>query len=383
MNFMIPFVESLNRVFAIIKKEFLQLYRDKRSLIVFIFIPSFTLILFGYALNLDVKNTPIVIWDKSQSYHSREFVREISNNEHFTLVKFCNSYKEIELFVQNDVAKVGVIIPDDFENSIYSDNNPEIQIIVNGAQSMIAMNIINYLNLYVHDYSIKMIKDLKVNIQTHPAIVLEPRVWYNPELKTANFFVPGLIGFILMILSVIATTLTFVREKERNTIEQIIVSPVRNYEIIIGKLVAPLLIALISASLILLTGRILFGVTIKGNILILFIATFIFLLTSLSLGIFISVLASSQQVALLVSILSTIIPTLAFSGFVFPINSMPLVLQYFSFVIPAKYYLIVLRGVILKGVGFMQLWEQFVYLTVFLLAMSFISLIVLKLRGLR
>lgn len=377
------FRESLNRILPIIKKEFLQFYRDKRSLIVFIFIPSFMLMLFGYALNLDVKNSPVAIWDRDNSYLSRELIRTISNNEHFKLISFCNNYDEIENFIDNDIIKVGVIIPEDFEEKIFSGENSDIQILVNGSQSMIASNIIGYLNLYINNFSKKLLGDLQINIQQIPFITLEPRIWYNPELKTAKYFVPGLIGFILMILSVVATTFSFVREKERNTIEQIIVSPIKNYELIIGKLISPLSIALIAAFLILLTGRILFGVVIKGNILILFIATIIFLLTSLSLGIFISVLASSQQVAFLVSILSTIIPTLVFSGFIFPINSMPEILQYISYIIPAKYYLIILRGVILKGVGIIHLWEQFVYLIFFLVFMTLISTIVLRVKGLK
>lgn len=373
--------ESLNRIFPFIKKEFLQFTRDKRSLIVFLFVPSFMLILFGYALNLDVKNAPFVVLDRCNSFYSRELISSLSHNHYFKYEGNVESYKEIEELINTGNVKFAIVISSDFEKNLFSGKAAKIQIIVDGSQSMIASNIIGYLNAYINNFSLKFnLKDINVNF---PQVVLTPRIWYNPELKTANFFVPGLIAFIMMIMAVVATSLTIVREKERNTIEQLIVSPIRMYELIIAKLVSPLFIAFIAAMLILLTGYILFGIQIKGNLVLLLVATIIFLLTSLAFGVFISVLADSQQVAFLASILSTIIPTLVFSNFIFPISSMPEILQYISYIIPAKYYLVILRGVILKGVGFSLLWEQFAYLIFFLFGMFLISSVLLKIKGLR
>lgn len=373
--------ESLNRIFPFIKKEFLQFTRDKRSLIVFLFVPSFMLILFGYALNLDVKNAPFVVLDRCNSFYSRELISSLSHNQYFKYEGNVESYQEIEELINTGKAKFAIVISSDFEKNLFSGKATKIQIIVDGSQSMIASNIIGYLNAYINNFSLKFnLKDINVNF---PQVVLTPRIWYNPELKTANFFVPGLIAFIMMIMAVVATSLTIVREKERNTIEQLIVSPIRMYELIIAKLVSPLFIAFIAAMLILLTGYILFGIQIKGNLILLLVATIIFLLTSLAFGVFISVLADSQQVAFLASILSTIIPTLVFSNFIFPISSMPEILQYISYIIPAKYYLVILRGVILKGVGFSLLWEQFAYLIFFLFGMFLISSVLLKIKGLR
>jgi ABC-2 type transport system permease protein len=374
-------LESINRILPIIKKEFLQFTRDRRSLAVFLFVPSFMLILFGYALNLDVKNAPFVVYDNDNSTLSRELISSLRHYEHFKFTGYVSSYRELEKKIDNGDAKFGIVIPEMFEENFYSARETKIQIFIDGTQSMIASNIIGYLNAYINNFSIKSnLKNVNVSF---PQVVMIPRIWYNPELRTANFFIPGLIGFIMMIMAVVATSLTIVREKERNTIEQIIVSPVKVYELIAAKLVAPLLIAFIAAMLILLTGYILFNVQIKGNLLLLLIATIIYLLTSLAYGVFISVLADSQQVAFLASLLSTIIPTLVFSNFVFPLRSMPEILQYISYIIPAKYYLVILRGIILKGVGFSLLWEQFAYLLFFLIMMFLISSIILKIKGLK
>ncbi|MCR4418502.1 MAG: ABC transporter permease [Ignavibacteria bacterium] len=372
---------SFRRILPIIKKEFLQFTRDKRSLAVFLFVPSFMLVLFGYALNLDVKNAKFVVYDQDNSVFSRDLISSLSHYEHFTFSGYVSSYKVIEEKIENDDIKFGIIIPSNFEKNFSLAKETKIQILVDGSQSMIASNIIGYLNAHINNFSIK--SNLKNVSVSFPQVVIMPRIWYNPELRTANFFIPGLIGFIMMIMAVVATSLTIVREKERNTIEQIIISPVKVYELIAAKLVAPLSIAFLAAVLILVTGYLLFNVQIKGNLILLFIATIIFLLTSLAFGVFISVLSDSQQVAFLASLLSTIIPTLVFSNFVFPLRSMPEILQYISYIIPAKYYLVILRGIILKGVGFSILWEQFAYLLFFLLMMFLISSVILKIKGLK
>lgn len=374
-------IMRLDRVAPIIKKEFIQFVRDRRTLGVFLFIPSFMLMLFGYALNLDVKDASMIVYDKCNSFYSRELIVALTHYEYFDLIGYVNNYSELEEMILSGDAKFGIVIPEDFEKRLTRSNEAEIQIILDGSQSMIASNIAGYLNSYINQFTLKY-NFSRVNVG-FPFVNLVPRIWYNPELKTANFFIPGLIAFIMMVMAVVATSLTIVREKERNTIEQIIVSPIKMHELVAAKLVAPLTIALVAATLILCTGYILFGVQIKGSVLLLFIATVIFLLTSLALGVFISIIADSQQVAFFISVLSTIIPTLVFSGFIFPIQSMPEILQYVSYIIPAKYYLTILRGIILKGIGFIHLWEQFAYLIFFLIMMFLISSALLKIKGLK
>ncbi|MBU2444682.1 MAG: ABC transporter permease [Bacteroidetes bacterium] len=381
-NILNKITASIGRIVPIAKKEFIQFTRDRRSLLVFTFVPMFMLILFGYALNLDVKHVPTIIWDQSNSSLSREFIQSITDNEYFDIVKKVNSYNDIEYLINNGSAKVAFILPDDFDKKILKHENVQCQVILDGSESNTASSIIGYINYYTNNYNLKKVKEEFPGDLPFASVELVPRVWYNPELKTANFFVPGLIAFILMIMAVIATALSMVREKERNTVEQIIVSPIRMYELIIGKLSAPSLIALIAAVLVLLTGWVLFGVSVKGNLILLLIYTIVFLFTALGVGILVSVVSSSQQVAFFISVIVTLLPTLVFSGFIFPLKSMPLILQYISNIISAKYYLTALRGIILKGVGFYYLWEQMVYLLIFLVVIFIVSVIILKKRGL-
>jgi len=373
---------SFGRIAPIAKKEFIQFIRDRRSLLVFTFVPMFMLLLFGYALNLDVKHVPTIIWDQAKSSLSRDFIQSVTNNEYFDIIKNVSSYEEVEHLINNGNAKVAFILPIDFDKKILKNENVQCQVIIDGSESNTASSIIGYINYYSNTFNLKKVKEKNSGELPFANIELVPRVWYNPELKTANFFVPGLIAFILMIMAVIATALSMVREKERNTVEQIIVSPIRMYELVIGKLSAPGVIALFAAILVLITGWIFFGVSVKGSLILLLIYTIVFLFTALGVGILVSVVSSSQQVAFFISVIITLLPTLVFSGFIFPLKSMPVILQYISYIIPAKYYLTALRGIILKGVGFSYLWEQMVYMLIFLFMIFLASVIILKKKGL-
>jgi len=373
---------SFGRIAPIAKKEFIQFIRDRRSLLVFTFVPMFMLLLFGYALNLDVKHVPTIIWDQAKSSLSRDFIQSVTNNEYFDIIKNVSSYEEVEHLINNGNAKVAFILPIDFDKKILKNENVQCQVIIDGSESNTASSIIGYINYYSNTFNLKKVKEKNPGELPFANIELVPRVWYNPELKTANFFVPGLIAFILMIMAVIATALSMVREKERNTVEQIIVSPIRMYELVIGKLSAPGVIALFAAILVLITGWIFFGVSVKGSLILLLIYTIVFLFTALGVGILVSVVSSSQQVAFFISVIITLLPTLVFSGFIFPLKSMPVILQYISYIIPAKYYLTALRGIILKGVGFSYLWEQMVYMLIFLFMIFLASVIILKKKGL-
>lgn len=373
---------SIQRIIPIARKEFIQFVRDKRSLLIFILVPAFMLMLFGYALNLDVKHVPTIILDNNKTSLSRDFIQSVTNNEYFTVVSYAKNYDEVEDAINRERASISLVIPIDFDKHILNLEKVQCQVIIDGSNSNTASSIIGYVNFYMNNYSIERLKQFNSKELRFANVELVPRVWYNPQLKTANFFIPGLMAFILMIMAVIATSLSMVREKERNTVEQIIVSPIRMFELIIGKLSAPSIIATAGAILILLTGWVLFGVEVKGSLILLFAVTFIFLLTALGVGILVSVVSSTQQVAFFISVIITLLPTLVFSGFIFPLKSMPLVLQYISTIIPAKYYLTALRGIILKGVGLYHIWEQIVYMLIFLSIVLIISTVILKKRGL-
>jgi len=366
----------MHRLFAIIVKEFNQIKRDRRTLLLLIFLPALLLLVFGYAIDFDVKNVKIGILDYDNSKESREFTKMFTLYDHFIVAHHLTKVDEIDYLLDSGAATACIVIPGNFSDKLKSGENTGIQFIIDGTNSNTGMTALGNLNSYIANYSNKlMITALKkVGIEKKALPVeLIPRVWYNQELKSAKFLVPGLIGFIMMISCVITTALSIVREKERFTIEQLSVSPIRPHELIIGKTFPYMVISLITMIIIIILGIILFGVTIKGNLFYLFITSLIFIIGALGLGMLISSVTDSQQVAFMVSLILTLLPAMILSGFVFPINSMPKVIQYISLIVPLRYYLVILRSIILKGSGFISFWDQLVLLTAFSLFMILVS----------
>jgi len=352
----------------VIKKEFRQISRDRRILAVLLFVPTFLLIMFGYALNFDVKHISLAIYDEDRTSDSRNLIEQFIHSEYFELNYYLNNQKEVDKLLDNEKVKLAIIIPNNFSKKLQRGESAEIQIIIDGANANTASIISGYVNSIVQNYSLKIISEifqhskiLHLNLPLEP----RPRLWYNPELVSAKFLVPGLIAFILMITTVISTSLSIVREKERGTIEQIIVSPVQPIQLIIGKTLPYMLLALVSAYLILMVGYLLFDIEVKGSQFLLFLVTLIYLLAGLGMGIFISTVSDSQQVAFQISALLTILPTFILSGFVFPIRNMPLFIQMVTYIIPARYFLVAIRGIILKGSGLGAFWKEIVFLVIF------------------
>lgn len=371
----------MHRLTAIILKEFNQIKRDKRTLLLLIFFPAFLLLIFGYAIDFDVKNVEIGVLDLDNSKESREFIEKFTLYEHFILKYHLNTFKEIDYYLDSGLATLCIVIPEDFSDELKQGDNVSIQIIIDGTNSNVGMTVLGNLRAYIADYSNNLSANAlkKVGTQKEPVPVeLIPRVWYNQELKSAKFLVPGLIGFIMMIVCVIATALSIVREKERFTIEQISVSPIRPYELIIGKTFPYMIISLITMILIIILGTILFDVTIKGNLIYLFITSLVFIIGALGLGMMISAITDSQQVAFMVSIIVTMLPAMILSGFIFPLNSMPKIIQFISYIVPLRYYLVILRSIILKGSGLISFLDQLIFLTIFSLIMIIVSSVKLK-----
>ncbi len=358
----------LSRIKPIIIKEFRQVARDRRSLGVLLFIPAFMLIMFGYALNFDVKHTSLAIYDEDKSQTSRDFVENFLHSEYFDLKYYLNSAREIDELLGEEKVRVALVIPQDFSERLLAGREAVIQVIVDGANSNAAVMAIGYVSFIVQNYSTKILTNALVRIgQSGLSLPIDyrPRVWYNPELRSAKFLVPGLIVFILMVTTVISTSLSVVREKERGTMEQIIVSPIKPLELILGKTIPYIFISLIATVVILLVSYFLFDVVIKGSYLLLFIVTLIFLTGGLGLGLLISTIAETQQLAFMLAVLVTILPSFILSGFVFPIRNMPVVIQAITYLIPARYFLVVLRSIILKGVGLSAFWDQVLFLIAF------------------
>lgn len=365
----------LKRIRALVRKEYRQIIRDKRTLSALLFLPMFLLIMFGYAVDFDVHNIKTAIYDCDMTRESRELITLIGTYQYFDVVRNITSLEEIDDLINSEQIQAAIIIPQKFSQKIHRNESSKIQYIVDGVNGNIGAISSNYMIQIVSEYSrnIQVYTARRYGLDYKPLIDVQERVWYNPELKSTLFLIPGLIAFILMITAVISTALSVVREKELNTIEQITVSPVKSFELMIGKAFPYMIISLLAGGLILLAGWLIFGVAVSGSLLVLFVASLLFLFGALGQGLLISTIAHSQAVAFMMAILSSLLPTLLLSGFIFRLSSMPVVLQVISYLVPARYFLVILRGVILKGTGFNVYWEQFLFLIGFSVLMILIS----------
>jgi ABC-2 type transport system permease protein len=368
-------MKSLN-VFPIVRKEFRQIKRDKRILGVLLFIPALMLFMFGYALNFDVKHTRLAVYDEEKSRTSREFTQLFFISEYFDYIYTLQSKSEINNLLDGEHVRAVLIIPSTFSKDLQKGNSTSIQVIVDGANSSTAATVLGYINSIIQQYSLKVMSQSFMRLgrqQLTLPIDFQPRIWYNPELKSAKFLVPGLIAFILMITTVISTTLSVVRERELGTMEQIMVSPIKPIELILGKTIPYIIISLFATVMILVLGYILFDISIKGSVLLLSLVTLFFLVGGLGMGLFISTLVETQQLAFMVAIIVSMLPTFVLSGFVFPIRNMPLIIQGVTYILPARYFLVTLRSIILKGVGLSAFWDQAIVLFVYAVIMISIS----------
>lgn len=356
------------RIKALAKKELKQLSRDFRMLFILFFFPVFLLVIFGYAVNFDVENVQLAVLDKDNTKLTRDFIDDLNSTDYFQLVGYLNKDSQVKQYLDNKEAQAVMVFPSDFSRNAHSGKlDAEVQILIDGVNSNTATSIYNYLNAAVinlnYDFKSEFYSSKGIKISN--PIKLDAISWFNPELSTPKFLIPGLIGMILIITAVISVSLTMVREKERGTIEQINVSSVSTIELLVGKSIPYILIAFIDAVLILIAGYILFDIIIKGSLLLLFISTLIFILSSVSLGIFVSVVADSQQVAFTIATFASLLPSVILSGFIFPIDSMPKIIQIITNITPVKFYLVALRSIILKGVGLYAFWDQWLYLILY------------------
>jgi ABC-2 type transport system permease protein len=359
----------------VIIKEFRQVSRDPTSLGMLLFLPAALIVLVGYALNFDVKHIPLAIVDHCRTSQSREFLKIFRQTEYFDHKYDVAGYKQIESLFDMGKAKVAVVIPASFAEDLLAGRNTHVQILVDGSDANSAGQAIGYAVRMANDYSRRLLTDAfsRKGSEQYVPIDFRTRVWYNPDLISSRFLIPGLIGFILVLTAVISTSLTVVREKERGTMEQIMVSPLRPVELILGKTVPYMAISLVAATVILILGYALFGIEIRGSIVLLYAAIFVLIVGALGQGLLISTITDSQQVAFMISVFSSLLPSFLLSGFMFPISSMPVFLQVLSNVAIAKFFLVTCRGIILKGVGFAELWEQFLSMAIFAAIMLGVS----------
>lgn len=353
-----------NRIFAIARKEFLHIIHDPRSLVIIIAMPVIMLILFGYALNMEIKDVSIAIIDHDNSAISMDLKNQFRGSPYFNAFPYTGRISDIEHLFLSGKARAVLIINQDFSRSFQTQPYTAVQLLIDASDPNAATLISNYCSGVILQFN-------ENRNQTMPMpFEIKPRLWYNPDMKSAYFFVPGLIALILIMISALLTSITITREKELGTMEQILVSPVKPREIILGKVLPYIVLALIDGLAILLLGMFLFSIPFTGNYLLLLFLSLLYILTALSFGLMISTLVNTQQVAMMIALSATMLPTVMLSGFIFPIKSMPQILQYVSYLVPARYYIIIIRGILLKGNTLLQLLPQ----AIFLLLLSVIML---------
>jgi len=366
---------NLKRISAVSRKEFIQIWRDPRSLALALIIPVLLLVLFGFALTLDVDNVPMVIWNQDNSHLSRDFILNFKNSRYFNIVGYRNNYKDMLYMLDRSKAMMIMVVPKDFSHYLQSGKKAPLQLIVDGTDSNTATIAMGYVRSVVAKYNLDLfIKTLAANnIAVAPPLDYRPRVWFNPDLLNKYFVVPGLVAIIMMMIASLLTSLTMAREWERGTIEQLISTPVKANEMVIGKFIPYFVIGFIDLLISIFMAKYLFNVPLVGNIFLLIALSCLFLTGALSLGIFISTVAKSQLMASQMAILLTFIPTFLLSGFTYPIYNMPQVIQAITYLIPARYYIVILRGIFLKGVGLSTLWDEAILLLLFAVIMMYFA----------
>ena len=363
-------------IIPIVRKEFRQIKRDKRILSVLLFIPALMLLMFGYALNFDVKHTSMAVYDEDRSKVSREFIEQFFISEYFNNVQTLENKAEINNLLDGEKVRLVLVVPSTFAKDIQRGRAATVQVIVDGANSNAAATVLGYINAIVQQYSVKVMTESFIRMGRQKITMpvdYQPRVWYNPELESAKFLVPGLIAFILMVTAVISTALAIVRERELGTMEQLMVSPIKPIELILGKTIPYTIISLFATTAVLFLGYVLFDVSIKGSILLLSLVTFLFFVGSLGMGLLISTLVETQQLAFMIAAIVSMLPTFILSGFVFPIRNMPIIIQGVTYLLPARYFLVALRAIILKGAGLSAFWDQALFLAFYAVIMIGVS----------
>lgn len=351
----------MKAILSILWKEFVQLRRDPKLFPVIFISPILQIILLGYAANLDVKNIPSVICDLDRSAASRAFLDGFVNSGYFTVRARVEKMDEIDRYLDHGDAAMAFVIPRGFGDKLAALREASVMLIADGSESQSAMIGVNYGTMIAAKTTQKIIFEAferAKGLGLKPVLVnAEVRVWYNPELKSRNFMVPGVLGLILMIMTTMLASLGIVRERETGTMEQLIVTPIRPYQLILGKLLPFVLIGLVEATFVIIVARGWFGVPVRGSVALLFALCLPFMLNTLGIGLFVSTISRNQQQAMLTS-LFFILPQIVLSGFVFPIENMPKAFQYLTMIIPIRYFFVIIRGIMLKGAGWSELWNQ-------------------------
>ncbi len=366
------------RIFHFIKKEFLQLLRDPRLLFIALAAPIIQLIVFGYVASTDIKNVNTAVLDQNKSYYSRTYLQSFKNSGYFNLKYFVKDEKEMTGLLDSGQAQLGIFIPRDFSKKIVSNNQTQVLAIIDGTNSSAATIIQSYITQInfqtVQTLIQNRISKMGITVKNIDLVDLRLRVWYNSELKSVNFMVPAIFATILMMITALLTSASIVKEKENGTMEMLAVTPLKPYELILGKLLPYTIIAFMDLVMVFLVATLWFKVPMRGSVALLFGLSTIFLFTGLGLGVFISTTAKTLRQSLVGTIL-LILPSVILSGFIFPIANMPFVIQLVTLFIPVRYFLVIVRDIFLKGVGINYLWPNVWPLIVFGIVILSISIL--------
>jgi ABC-2 type transport system permease protein len=348
-----------SRLWPIIRKEFIHIIRDRRTLVVMFLIPVIQLVLLGYAANTDIRHLDTAVYDADRSTQSRDLLAAYRASDYFSLDKYyVESEADIARLLDSGKVRAAIIIPPTYGTDLARGRTAQVAFVIDGSDPSVATTAFAASQQIGQALGIKITQQrLGITVTNLGGIEVRPRVWYNPDLRSANYMIPALIGLILQFLTGLFTALAIVREREQGTIEQLVVTPIRSWELIVGKIVPYVVIAFFDLAEILVIGVVWFGVPIHGSLPLLFGISLLFLLTTLGIGIFISSAARTQQEAMLLSFM-VLFPAIFLSGFFFPLEAMPGPLQAISYVVPLRYMLVILRGIVLKGVGLPAFPEQ-------------------------
>lgn len=352
-----------------IKKEFAHVMRDRKTLLILFGMPVVQILIFGFALTNEVKNAKIVVMDFAKNQVTQQLTSKIEASQYFEIDQSINDPNQIEAAFKKGKIKMAIIFPSQFGNELSHQHISSIQVIADATDPNTATTLSKYIAAVVNDYQLSLNKTLSVPYRINPQI----QMLYNPQLKGATNFVPGVMALVLMLVCVMMTAVSIVKEKETGTMEVLLVSPFKPILVILSKAIPYLILSLINVASILLMSVFVLQLPINGSLLLLFAESILFIITCLTLGIFISVRTNSQQVAMLISLMGMMLPTILFSGFMFPIENMPVPLQVISNIIPAKWYYIIVKAIMIKGLGFAAIWKEtliLIMITLFLLAVS-------------
>lgn len=366
----------MRRLTAMIRKELIQMRRDPVTLAISIFAPLLMLLLYGYGINFDIRHIPMVLCDQDRSQESRDFAGDFPR-DYFNIVAVTDNPDALDRYLDAGYARIALWIPPGFGKTLAAGRQAQIYAGIDGADANTANVSLGYLNTIVKQRSneifLSRLQRKYGGIRPEMPIEFTTRIWYNPELKSSHFLIPGLVAVLLMMVTTLLTAMAITSEKENNTIEQLNASPIHPIELMLGKMIPCVLVSSLGVLLVIVFGRRVFDVPLRGDIFTLIIACLFFLMTALGLGILISTVSKTQQAAMTLAATVTMLPNILLSGYIYPIANMPILIQWLTYLVPARYFITILRGIFLKGVGFAVLWPQVLALAIIATGLTVLS----------